>query len=128
MKGFIITGGLIAIMFAAIAVFTKTPPAQVRPQTALKQAEVPADPNSILISNYIFNPSPLKVNTGTKVTWTNRDIAKHNIVTDELSDPLIDGPLFGQGESYSYAFTKAGAYSYHCEPHPYMKAMIEVSD
>lgn len=128
MKGFIITGGVIAIMFAAIAVFTKTPPAQVRPLTASKQAEVPADPNLVLISNYTFNPNPLKVKTGTKVTWTNRDIAKHNIVTDELADPLIDGPLFGQGESFSYTFTKAGTYSYHCEPHPYMKAMIEVSD
>lgn len=89
------------------------------------QEEVVA-PNTVLIKDFDFAPETTKVKIGTKVTWTNKDSAKHDITPDTESPDFIASELLGQGESYSFTFTKAGTYAYHCSPHPYMKAMIEV--
>ncbi len=78
----------------------------------------------ISIKGYEFNPMHLTVKKGTKVTWTNMDIAKHNIVADNGGMP--NGPLIGKGESYEYTFDTVGKIAYHCDPHPYMLATITV--
>ena len=90
-------------------------------------AEKPADANSVSISNYTFNPTPLKVKVGTKVTWTNHDIAKHSITMDSGQAGGPDSQLFAKGESYSFTFTTAGTFKYHCSPHPYMHGVVEVT-
>ncbi|HXG06850.1 MAG TPA: plastocyanin/azurin family copper-binding protein [Nitrososphaera sp.] len=30
------------------------------------------------------------------------------------------------GETYEFLFTQLGAYQYHCVPHPWMQAQVEV--
>lgn len=83
---------------------------------------------AVEIKDYAFTPVTLKVKVGDKVTWTNQDSVRHDVVLD---DETMDGPkseLLAQGESYSYTFTKAGTYAYHCSPHPYMKATIIVEE
>ena len=84
--------------------------------------------NEVVISNYEFNPSPIKIKVGTTVTWLNKDIARHNVVTDE-GQPA-GGPkseLISKNGQYQTVFMKPGIYRYHCEPHPYMKGVIEVT-
>lgn len=89
----------------------------------------PADNNSVVIQNYAFSPNPLKVKKGTTVTWTNNDIAKHNVVVDD-GQPAggPSGPLFGKNETYQFTFANAGTFNYHCSPHPYMKGVVEVTE
>ena len=94
--------------------------------TATANADQPAEANAVVISNYSFNPTPLKVKKGTKVTWTNHDIAKHNIVVDSGTGPGSE--LIGKGQTYSYTFDTVGTYKYHCEPHPYMHGVVEVTE
>ncbi len=94
-----------------------------------KSVEKPADPNTVLISNYTFSPNPLKVKKGTMVTWTNRDIAKHSVTVD--NGQPAGGPgsdLFGKGQSYSFTFATVGTFKYHCDPHPYMHGVVEVTE
>ena len=98
----------------------------MRPSTATV-ADKPADANSVLISNYSYSPTPLKVKVGTKVTWTNHDIAKHTITMDTGQTGGPDSQLIGKGESFSFTFTAAGTYKYHCSPHPYMHGVVEVT-
>ena len=78
---------------------------------------------SISISNFAFSPKTIKVKKGTKVTWTNQDTVKHNAVADDGS---FETDLMAKGESESETFEKAGTFTYHCLPHPNMKATIIV--
>ncbi len=82
--------------------------------------------NSITIQDYKFSPASMTVKVGTKVTWTNQDSVKHSVTADSGDGPKSE--LFGKGETYSYTFTKAGTFNYHCIPHPYMKASITVTE
>lgn len=83
---------------------------------------------TVAIKDFAYAPGTIKVKVGDKVTWTNQDSAKHDVVMD---DEGADGPnseLLAKNESYSYTFTKAGTYEYHCSPHPYMKATVVVEE
>ena len=84
--------------------------------------------NTVIISDYAYLPKKITVKKGTTITWINRDIAKHTVTAD---GDLTDGPnseFFGQNKSYQFRFTKSGVFSYHCDPHPYMKAVVEVTN
>jgi amicyanin len=86
--------------------------------------------NEVIIKNYAFGPSPITVKKGTTVTWTNKDIAKHNVEMDEgqpAGDP-VESALFGKDETYSFTFNTVGKFNYHCSPHPYMKGTVEVTE
>jgi plastocyanin len=79
--------------------------------------------NSVSIANFAFSPTALTIKTGTKVTWTNNDTVTHTVTADKGA--FDAGPL-SPGNSFSFTFTKAGTYSYHCNIHPSMKATIVV--
>ncbi len=78
------------------------------------------------IQDFDFEKANIKIKVGTKVTWTNEDSARHNVVIDGEGEEGLGSELLAKGESYSYTFTKAGMTKYLCEPHPYMKGMINV--
>src|SRR5579883_1778903 len=77
--------------------------------------------NSISIANFAFSPSSLTVKAGTKVTWTNNDSVTHTVT--EGNGAFNSGDL-APGSSFSFTFSKAGTYSYHCSIHPSMTATI----
>lgn len=123
----IIVGGAIAA--AATGVF-KTPSQSnvVKPSGSASKTSTATSPDNVVITNYTFMPTPIKVKVGTKVTWTNNDIAKHTITVD--TGQPAGGPesaFFGKGQTYSFTFATAGTYRYHCEPHPYMHGVVEVT-
>lgn len=78
---------------------------------------------SIEIKNFAFVPKTLTVKKGTAITFTNQDPVGHTATADDGS---FDTGLIAAGESESVTFDKAGIYTYHCAPHPYMKATIVV--
>jgi plastocyanin len=81
---------------------------------------------TINIKNMIFTPSQISVQKGGTVTWTNNDNTTHTVV-DDLNN--VGGPNSGDiapGSSYSFTFTKAGSYQYHCRIHPSMRGTIVV--
>lgn len=120
----VLTGGALALM--------KDKPNQAdhTPMTGNSGTQKTTEtvPNQIEISNFEFGPAKMVVKKGTKVTWKNNDGAKHNIAFDSGKLKGTEGELFGKGETYSYTFDEAGTYDYHCRPHPYMKATVEVQE
>lgn len=85
--------------------------------------EASASGNSVTIANFAFSPQSLTVKVGTKVTWTNNDVATHTVTaTNKAFD---SGPL-SNGKTFSFTFTKAGTYTYGCSIHPRMQATIIV--
>lgn len=79
--------------------------------------------NSVTIANFAFSPKTLTVKMGTKVTWTNMDSVTHTVTADQGA--FNSGPL-ASGNNFSFTFTKAGSYAYHCMIHPTMMATIVV--
>jgi plastocyanin len=80
-------------------------------------------PAAVAIRNFQFVPAILTVAPGTTVTWTNDDNDAHS-VTDR-------GRVFRSGaldskETFSYTFTKPGAFTYSCTFHPMMVGKIIV--
>lgn len=83
---------------------------------------------AVTIHTFAFNPNPLTIKVGTKVTWTNEDNIHHTVTSGKRDHPdnKFDGDLKSKGKTYSHVFTKAGNYSYFCEIHPGMDAEIIV--
>ena len=99
------------------------------------QTEVQMD-----IKDFKYEKPNIKIKKGTKVTWTNQDSIRHNVMlehegSDKPHDPptvnevdpnKLAGPLLAKGESYSFTFNEVTANPYHCSPHPYMKGSVTV--
>lgn len=90
-------------------------------QDLTAQKEVTMD-----IKDFDFEMPNITIKTGTKVTWTNADTARHDVVVDGEGAEGFGSELLAKGESYSFTFTEPGMTSYLCQPHPYMKGMINV--
>lgn len=85
--------------------------------------EKTAGGTAVEIKNFAFSPSTLTVKVGNTVNWTNQDSVGHSATADDGS---FDTGVLAQGESNDVTFTEAGTFSYHCTPHPNMKATVVV--
>lgn len=97
----------------------------MRPGQASQSA---ASSNKVAIADFAFQPMTVKVHAGTTVTWTNQDTTRHSIVADSGSAVELKSSLLSQGQTYSFTFTKPGAYTYHCVPHLGMRGTVVVTD
>jgi len=96
--------------------------------TGVMQKAEKIAPNTIEVKGYAFAPAKITIKKGTTITWINYDIAPHTITVDNPNQKGPKSKLFGKGEKFTYTFSEKGTYAYHCEPHPYMKAVIEVTE
>jgi plastocyanin len=85
-------------------------------QAASATAEVKVD-------NFSFGPGTLTVAVGTAVTWTNRDVIPHTVVS---TDGVFKSKVLDTDEKFSFAFSKAGSYPYFCSIHPKMTGKVIV--
>ena len=76
--------------------------------------------------NYMFSPTPLTVAVGTKVTVTNREASSvpHTWTSDTGA---WDSGSLSPAQPYSFTFTQAGTFTYHCNIHPFMKGEVDVT-
>ncbi|GAC1387528.1 MAG: hypothetical protein NVS1B7_0700 [Candidatus Saccharimonadales bacterium] len=111
----------------AVTMDMQTPTTSGNSKSNADSSQVKSGKVSINIQDFSFQPAKMKIKVGSTITWTNKDAAHHDIAPDmENPDFVGSGHLLGKGESYSYTFQKAGTFTYHCTPHPYMKASVEV--
>lgn len=78
---------------------------------------------SIHIKNFKFNPTPVKIHSGDRVTFVNDDEEAHTVTSNDKS---FDSEGLDGGTTWQHVFTKPGTYNYFCELHPYMKATLIV--
>jgi plastocyanin len=101
------------LLAACTATPTAAPAAQSTSAPATSAAPAAASA-TVMIQNYAFDPLTLTVKVGTTVTWTNGDNVTHTVTSDT---GLFDSGDLAQGATFSYTFTTAGTYAYHCTPH-----------
>jgi plastocyanin len=75
------------------------------------------------IVEFTYEPDPVVVQVGGKVTWINQDSAPHTATADDGS---FDTGTLEQGKLKSDTFKQAGTYAYFCEFHPTMHGTVEV--
>lgn len=104
-----------------------TPEESKTSQQPAGEATTP-ESNKVEIKDFAYAPNKITIKKGTTVTWTNQDSVKHDVTPDNESASFEGSELLAKGESYSFTFDTAGTYTYHCSPHPNMKATIEVTE
>ncbi|HEU4944575.1 MAG TPA: cupredoxin family copper-binding protein, partial [Solirubrobacterales bacterium] len=75
------------------------------------------------IIEFTYEPNPVTIEEGGKVTWINRDSAPHTATADDGS---FDTGTLEEGKLKSESFKEPGSYPYFCEIHPDMTGTVEV--
>ncbi|MHB8451295.1 MAG: cupredoxin domain-containing protein [Mycobacteriales bacterium] len=113
--------GATAALVAGCAGHSSGPGApSTTPTTA---APAPGAAVAVAIRNFAYSPAKLTVHVGQTVTWTNQDATAHTVMANGGAFHSAD---LGQGQSYSFTFTRAGNYPYYCTIHPFMTASVTV--
>lgn len=82
------------------------------------------EPSPTDIMNWGYDNQNLTIAAGQTVTWTNTGAQQHTVTADDTS---LDSGLIDPGNTFSFEFDNPGIYTYHCTPHPWMKASITVT-
>ena len=81
-------------------------------------------PRTVWVRRAGFQPTPISIQAGEQVTWTNRDTANHQIVADDGS---FTSPVLARGRSFSRMFDSAGTFAYHDGLQPTRKGTVVVA-
>lgn len=101
----------------------------------------PSTPITGLVSirDSTYAPDPVHITVRGDVTWTNNGRRRHTTVSDAglwnsgtLFPPGVEPEMSGDfesasGDTFTWIFTEAGIYPYHCEIHPFKRGTIVVS-
>lgn len=71
-------------------------------------------PNEVWLEYKAYNPSQLAVDSGTTVTFINKDNANHSVTS---SSGLFSSGKISKGNSYTYTFNTIGTYYFYCDYH-----------
>lgn len=110
------------------------PKAVLEPQESVQVSIVEGTWQQSSPRNYVPNNTRGVLGLSNKVVWTNADSIGHTITTRDGYVDMISGrfdsnelgKLILPGETFEFTFTKVGAFSYGCVPHPHMKGSIEI--
>ncbi|HEV8264035.1 MAG TPA: cupredoxin family copper-binding protein [Gemmatimonadales bacterium] len=80
----------------------------------------------VSIRDFAFHPDSIAVPVGATVTWVNCETPPQEPHTTTSDAPAWDSPELNPGDRYSRTFGAAGAFPYHCTPHPFMLGKIVV--
>ncbi len=82
-----------------------------------------AKSEKVQIVEFTYEPDPVVVQAGGKVTWQNEDTAPHTATADDGS---FDTGTIEKGKLGSATFKEPGTFTYFCEIHPTMHGSVEV--
>jgi plastocyanin len=104
------------------------PGGSARPQDRSASAPVvtgppPARALVIDIRSLQYTRGTVEIDAGTTIKWRNRDPLAHTVTSD---DGAFDSGELRPESAWSHTFTTPGTYTYHCTPHPHMKATVLV--
>ena len=117
MKSKIIYSGLFALLIAGV-LFVSCSKSYNSGNTP------PASSATVSIKNMAFNPVSLSISTGTTVTWVNNDTTAHTVTADDGS---FNSGTIATGAKFTWTFSTAGTFAYHCTLHTEMTGTVVVA-
>ncbi len=82
---------------------------------------------AVSIMNFAFHgpndTGTFTIPVGTRVTWTNNDGFAHTTTSDATPLPVWDSGSIAPGAPFSFTFTQAGVFPYHCTIHSFISTM-----
>jgi plastocyanin len=98
----------------------RQPPA---PETGRPPGAGGRDSITAVVQDFMFRPARLEIAAGTTVVWTNGGQVLHTVTAEDGS--FDSGPIEA-GERRAITFSRPGAFTFHCTPHPFMRGEIVV--
>ena len=80
----------------------------------------------VALRDFNFVPAEVRVAPGTTVTWVNCEPETIDAHTSTADGGAWDSGLLAPDETFSRTFGEAGAFPYHCTPHPFMRGTVTV--
>jgi plastocyanin len=77
----------------------------------------------IVIRQFSFGPTEVRVRAGDRITWINCEEEAH---TSTAEGGEWASPLLATGDGFTQTFPTAGEFPYFCEPHPFMTGRVIV--
>jgi len=115
---------IVPVLAAIVAVVTLNVTSDDSGASASGATESPGTANAVVIKDFAFSPTPLRVTAGSSVTVTNEDGTTHTLTADD--GKFDTGDLAG-GQRMTITIDKPGTYAYHCDIHNYMTGVIRAS-
>jgi plastocyanin len=112
---------LISSLIGAVSCGTASP--TVTLTTTQPTTAAPGASAAVAIDNFAFSPAAITVTAGTIVTWTNKDSAAHNIISQTK---VFQSDTMSTGGTFSFTFNSKGTFEYHCGIHPSMTGKVIV--
>lgn len=84
----------------------------------------PVVDNPVSIANFAFAPNIITVHVGDTVTWKNNDGVTHTVTSDANSTVAFNSGSLVSGSTFTFTFSSAGDYWYHCNIHSSMPHAI----
>jgi plastocyanin len=83
--------------------------------------------------NYVPKEITIVLGKNNKIIWTNSDEVAHTVTADpgqsgSFVTTATRSNFMQGGDKWEFVFTKPGTWNYHCEPHPYMKGTVIVTE
>ena len=82
-----------------------------------------ASEQAVAIENLQFSPQKITVKSGTRVTWTNKDLFPHTATAEHHA---FDSKVIQPEGIWTWVAKKPGTYAYTCRFHPTMKGTVTV--
>lgn len=86
---------------------------------------VHAATSNVSVQDNAFSPSSITINVNDTVQWSWAGANLHSS-TGPGTTPLWDSGVHGNGFSFSFTYTAAGSYAYHCNVHPAQLGTVTV--
>ncbi len=126
MRGAIIGIIIAIILIAGVVMYNQSNKEVIPKGTSLNIVDDPSSEKSIDITGFAFTQETLTIKKGEKVTWTNKDSAKHTITS--VSGSELNSETLNKDQTYSHIFTQTGTYEYKCNFHDSMTGKIIVTE
>lgn len=121
-KVFLIILGLIVLIlliyFGSKSLYKQKPSSSTMNPTPTTEIQS----NTIVISNFSFQPGTLTIKVGTEITFKNEDSVTHTVTSNSFDSGDIN-----PGASLKHVFSESGTFDYHCSIHPTMTGQIIVT-
>jgi plastocyanin len=80
----------------------------------------------ITIERSRFSMDEVRVVVGTTVVWENRDGYAHTVTSTDDALVAFDSSGMAEGDRFEFTFDEPGTFSYFCQIHPTMRAVVIV--